>query len=141
MKIVSSPERSMIASEIKFIMTAYGITVDRRHLMLLSGDNQIFTIFHIFLFLISSILFYYSLISNGSFFIFHIFFIHLRILFFHLHFIVLFLVLFHLTFLFFYFFIFLFFYFFIFLFLYSIPSAQFLKYRLLHNFDFFYFSS
>jgi hypothetical protein len=29
--------RSMISSEIKFIMTAYGITVDRRHLMLLSG--------------------------------------------------------------------------------------------------------
>lgn len=28
--------RSMIASEIKYIMTAYGITVDRRHLMLLS---------------------------------------------------------------------------------------------------------
>lgn len=28
--------RSMIASEIMFIMTAYGITVDRRHLMLLS---------------------------------------------------------------------------------------------------------
>ena len=28
--------RCMIASEIKYIMTAYGITVDRRHLMLLS---------------------------------------------------------------------------------------------------------
>lgn len=28
--------RSMISSEIKYIMTAYGITVDRRHLMLLS---------------------------------------------------------------------------------------------------------
>ena len=28
--------RSMIASEIKYIITAYGITVDRRHLMLLS---------------------------------------------------------------------------------------------------------
>ena len=28
--------RSMISSEIKYIMSAYGITVDRRHLMLLS---------------------------------------------------------------------------------------------------------
>ena len=33
--------RSMIASEIKFIMTAYGITVDRRHLMLLSGEHHV----------------------------------------------------------------------------------------------------
>jgi DNA-directed RNA polymerase III subunit RPC1 len=28
--------RSMISNEIKYIMTAYGITVDRRHLLLLS---------------------------------------------------------------------------------------------------------